>query len=49
MPGNNNGQKQNEYDFGEGTPYIKFLLNTLKFDESSPYASAFMKKGGKSK
>ena len=39
----------NEYDFGKGTPYIKFLLNTLKFDESSPYASAFMKKGGKSK
>lgn len=39
----------NEYDFGEGTPHIKFLLNTLKFDESSPYASAFMKKGGKSK
>lgn len=37
----------NEYDFGKGTPYIKFLLNTLKFDESSPYASAFMKKGGK--
>ena len=35
--------------FGEGTPHIKFLLNTLKFDESSPYASAFMKKGGKSK
>ena len=39
----------NEYDFGKGTPDIKFLLNTLKFDESSPYASAFMKKGGKSK
>ena len=38
-----------EYNFGKGTPYIKFLLNTLKFDESSPYASAFMKKGGKSK
>ena len=39
----------NEYDFGKGTPHIKFLLNTLKFDESSRYASAFMKKGGKSK
>ena len=37
----------NEYDFGKGTPHIKFLLNTLKFDENSPYASAFMKKGGK--
>ena len=32
MPGNNNGQKQNEYNFGSGTWNAKSLWNTLDFE-----------------
>ena len=32
MPGNNNGQKQNEYNFGSGTLDAKSIWNTLDFE-----------------
>ena len=44
IPGNT-GMSQNEYNFGQGTPDVKFLLNTFYFNGKK---GAFnLKKGGK--
>lgn len=45
----NTGQRQNEYNFGAGTPDIGFLLNTLDLSEPARVVGPFQgyKKGGK--
>lgn len=47
----NTGQRQNEFNFGTGTPNVGFIVNTYDFERPASIAGPFLgyKNGGKVK